>query len=285
MRHLKKNRITSSLAALLLAGLLTACGVGGDAPSPDSPDAAGQPLYSLTREDARTEPKSPTAIDLGSAGGELLITEPGDYLLSGSMKGCIRIRAEEQVVHLFLSGVNVRANATPALWVESAGKVVLTACDGTENEFLDGSGFTDDDCDACVFSGCDMTLNGSGRVSVTGRCKDAIHTKDTLKISGLTLDAHAKRDGLRGNDGVMIADARVSVQAEESGIHTTRSAKAWKGSIEITGSEVSVIAGTHALDASRDITVTSGKLFLKGVMSNSRANGEISMEEGCLVNE
>ncbi len=114
--------------------------------------------------------------------------------------------------------------------------------------------------------------------------KDAIHTKDYLKISGVTLFARAKDDGLHGNDGILIDKADVSVEAEKNGLRTTKAGKILKGNIEITGSKLSVIAGEHALNASRSIYMVSSSAFLKGVMSNSKADSEIYIEEGCLTN-
>ena len=49
-------------------------------------------------------------------------------------------------------------------------------------------------------------------------------------------------------------------------------------------SKLSVIAGEHAINASRSIYMVSSKAFLKGVMSNSKARHDIYIEEGCLTN-
>lgn len=269
---------------MLSAGFLSGCSLlpGGD----DTPSGETnlKPVMELTREDSRTSPVSPKSVNLNGAGEELLITDGGDYRLTGSMDGSIRIRAEEQVVHLFLGGVNVKSVTAPAINVESAGKVILTAEGGSENTLTDGSKYVSDVYDACVFSMCDVTINGSGSLSISGYYKDAVHTKDFLKITGVKLFARAKDDGLHGNDGVMIQNADVAVEAEKNGIRTTKTGKALKGNIEITDSKLSVIAGQHALTASRNVYMASTKAFLKGVMSNYKAGSEIYIEEGCLTN-
>ena len=285
MRFLKKNKAAALLAAMVfLTGCLSGCSFLPEESDAESGGTSVKPVIEMTREDLRTSSDNAKAIDLGTVGEELLITDAGDYRLSGELKGSVTIQAEEQIVHLFLGGVNIKSVTAPAINVESAGKVIITAEPGSENSLADGSKYISDLPDGCIFSMCDVTLNGSGSLSVSGYYKDAIHTKDFLKITGVTLFARAKDDGLHGNDGILINGADVSVEAEKNGIRTTKSGKVRKGNIEITDSKLSVIAGEHALNASRSIYMASSKAFLKGVMSNSKAEHDIYIEEGCLTN-
>ena len=266
-------------------GSLSGCSLFPADSDTESGDNSVQPVIELTREDKRTTSADAKAINLATAGEELLITDAGDYRLSGQMNGTVHIKAEEQVVHLFLAGVNIKSVTAPAINVESAGKVVIAVEPGSENILADGSKYIGEVSDGCIFSMSDLTLNGSGSISVSGYYKDAIHTKDYLKILGVSLFARAKDDGLHGNDGVLISGADVSLEAEKNGVRTTKSGKVRKGNIEIADSKLSVIAGEHALNASRSIYMVSSKAFLKGVMSNSKAGREIYIEEGCLANE
>ena len=281
----KQNRLLCALLAVLMAGLLSSCtGIGGtekDSRETQSP----QPIYTLTREDKRTDPKNADDIRLDSVGKELLITDAGDYLLSGSLSGSIHIKAEEQVVHLFLQNVSVKSTTAPALYVESAGKVIVTVCEGTSNSLIDGSKYIDRQPDGCIFSMCDLTVNGTGKLTVSGYYKDAVHTKDFLKIIDAELSVLAKSDGLHGNDGIMIIGANIAVEAENNGLRTTKTGKETKGSIEIADTSLSVIAGENAVSASRNITIVSSGIFVKGIQSNFKANGEIYIEEGSLRNE
>ena len=290
MRFLKRNR-AALLAALtafcLTTSLLTGCSLSAEESRKEKADgqvSQVSQVIQLTREDRRTSSDSAKSIDLSAAGDELLITEPGDYRLSGELNGSIHIAAEDQVVHLFLGGITVKSTTAPAINVESAGKVIITVEPGSENTLSDGSKYISDICDACIFSRCDLTFNGSGSLSVSGYCKDAIHTKDYLKIIGVKLFTRAKDDRLHGNDGILIDGADLTIEAEKNGIRTTKANKSYKGNIEITGSVLSVIAGEHALNAARSIYMASSRAMLKGVMSNSKAEHEIFIEEGCLVN-
>ena len=135
MRFLTRNKAALLAAAVLLSGLLSGCSLfdAADDSGAESGKNSVTPMIWLTREDRRTSSDSAKSVDLGSAGEELLITDAGDYRLSGEMKGSIHIAAEDQVVHLFLSGVNVKSVTAPAIHVESAGKVIITVEKDSEN--------------------------------------------------------------------------------------------------------------------------------------------------------
>ena len=271
------------MALLVAIGTLSGC---DGAPENDGGDHSSdlKPVMELTREDRRVTSDNAKEISLDAAAEEVLITDGGDYRLRGHLNGTVRIRAEDQIVHLFFGGVEIQSVTAPAVDVESAGKVVITVEPGSVNSLSDGSKYLGDGSDACLFSACDLTVNGSGSLSVSGYCKDAVHSRDYLKIAGVTLFVRARDDGLHGNDGVLITQADVSVEAEKNGVRATKTGKPLKGRIEITGTKLSVIAGEHALNASRSIYMDSSRAFLKGVMSNTKADGEIYIAEGCLTN-
>lgn len=273
------------ILVFLVIGMLSACNGNTDEKKEESEPSVVQPIYELTREDSRTDTNKYTTVNLNAVRDKLLITDAGDYMLSGTLSGQIHVKAEEQVVHIFLNNVSVKSATGPALYVESAGKVVLTVCDGTENVFSDGSNYIDDSVDACIYSMNDITINGSGKMVISGYYKDAVHTKDYLKIANAKLSIQSKDDGLHGNDGIMITNANLVVESEGNGIRTTKIGKEWKGNIEISNSTVSVIAGNHAVASSRNIYIASSEAFIKGIISNFKANGEIYIEEGCLSNE
>lgn len=282
MRYLKRNKVLNILLALLLTGTLASC---QPTDTPNADGSAVKPLYSLTREDSRTQPRSPADISLDDIRDELLITDGGDYLLSGRITGGVHIHAEDQVVHLFLNNVEIKAVKGPAIYVESAGKVVVTVCGGTKNELSDGGSHTAKDTDACLFSMNDLTINGTGQLNISGFYKDAVHTKDYLKIADVDLTVKSKSDGLHGNDGILITCAKVAVESETTGIRTTKSGKAKKGNVEITDADISVIAGEYGISSERNVYMTGSSAFIKGIVDNIHAGGEINIEEGCLRNE
>jgi len=292
MRFLKRKHPDTSANpyAVLLALLFLLTGCHADAPSADAPEPASDysaPKITLTSSDLETVCETPDSIDLNQiTTGECLITQPGCHILSGDLDGTIRIDVEDQLVHLVLNGVTVSCAQGPALEVISAGKVFVTLQENTENFLADGAAYPKStDADACIYSPCDMTINGSGTLHVYGYYKDAVHSKDVLKILGGNLFVQSKRDGLRGNDGVVIRTESLTVQSEENAVHSTKSGKETKGNIEIYDTVCSFIGGKYAISFSTDLYIAGSSVYAIGILADVNTAGISSIEEGNLQNE
>lgn len=246
-----------------------------------------QPKLILTTADLKIDCEEPNYINLDTITEEsLLITQPGCHILSGEMKGSVCINAEEQIVHLVFNGVTVDAIHGPALKIESAGKVIVTLMEETENSFLDSGTYPKgEEADACIYSQCDLTINGNGHMNVYGYHKDAIHTKDILKVLGGSIFVQAKRDGLRGNDGIVINCESIDIQSEENGICSTKTGKETKGNIEIYGSNCSIIGGKYAISCAADLYIAESDIYAIGIVDDFRVDGVSSIAEGSLQDD
>ena len=109
---------------------------------------------------------------------------------------------EDEVVHLILDGVQIRADAGPAIYIAGAEKAVITAKEGTYSVLSD-SAHRREGADACIFSEADLTLNGSGRLAIFGFHEHGIRSRDVVKAVGSPVYVKAKGDGIRGNNGVI----------------------------------------------------------------------------------
>lgn len=289
MRFLKKkyhNALAKLGAALGMLLLLTGC--HGETPlsvqPPKAMDAA--PKIVLTAADQETACTEQKAVDLNQIEEETYrITQPGCYLLSGELNGTIQIDVEDQLIHLVLNGIAVESSHGPALEVVSAGKLFITLQEGSENFLLDAAIYPKaSDANACLSSSCDMTINGTGSLHVYGYYKDAIHSKDVLKILGGNLFVQAKRNGLRGNDGVVVRCESLDVQSEKNGIQTTKTGEGPKGNIEIYDSVCSVIGGEYAISCASDLYIADSSIYAMGVLADTKAEGSSMIEEGNLRN-
>ena len=68
---------------------------------------------------------------------EILIDEPGDYRVSGHSSRGIVIDVEDQIVHLYLNGVELESSKGPAINIKSAGKAFITVETDTNNVIKD----------------------------------------------------------------------------------------------------------------------------------------------------
>lgn len=289
MRFLKKkyhNGIKKLCTALGMLILLTGCYADTSSSAPLQQDVDAVAKIALTTADQETNCVEQNVIDLNQLEEICRITQPGCYLLSGELDGTIQIDAEDQLIHLVLNGVVVESSQGPALEVVSAGKIFITLQDGTENFLLDAADYPiNADADACLFSSCDMTINGSGALNVYGYYKDAIHSKDVLKVLDGKLFVQSKRNGLRGNDGVVIRNASLNVQSEKNGIQSTKVGQNAKGNIEIYDSICSVIGGEYAISCLADLYVADSDVYAMGILGDIEVNGTKAIEEGNLQNE
>lgn len=279
------------LAVLVLA--LVACWRIGTrtayetaAPIPGTQEAMEQDFswLSLTNEDQSTEAKSPTRLELDAYDGACDITDAGDYLLTGELDGTLRINAKGSTVHLFLDGVTIRSSNGPAILVEAAGKVIITLLPGSENHISDSGKYAGmEDTEACVWCAGDLTLNGSGALNVYGFYKDAVRSKDVLKIVGGVYRIQCKRTGLHGNDGVNIAGGQIFIESETNGIRTTKSGADGRGCLMISGGTVSVVAGRYALVTEEaGLYIFHASVQLNGVLDDYSIHGKRMIEEGCV---
>ena len=120
-------------------------------------------------------------------GQTITITEEGTYLLSGSLSdGMIVIDTDENVkVRLILNGVTINNNSSAAIYVKSADKVFVTLAPDSDNILSNGGTYEaidDNNIDSVIFSKSDLTLNGSGSLTITAAAGHGIVSKDFVGI-------------------------------------------------------------------------------------------------------
>lgn len=241
--------------------------------------------YRVSKIDEEVNYTNPVYLDLEQE--EIGIIEAGgDYVLSGKLDGTVQVDAKDENVHLILNGVEIKSTTGPAIQILSAGKVVITVAEGTENIISDSGDYREfEECNAAIWSACDLTINGNGTLHVYGYYKDAIHTKDVLKVVGGNIYLRAKRDGIRGNDGILLMPQYISMECEGVGLHTTNAEKAGKGIIDVAGGSIVITAGTYAIQAATDLYIRECDISCFSVMADFLAAGEYYIEEGCMQHE
>ena len=106
------------------------------------------------------------------SGSKVTITEEATYVISGNLSnGMLIVDAKDTAkLQLVFNGVDITSKTSAALYILEADKVVVTLASGTTNTLANGGSFTaidDNDIDAALFSKQDLTLNGSGSLTVT----------------------------------------------------------------------------------------------------------------------
>lgn len=208
---------------------------------------------------------NPTATDgVTVSDGVITITKAGNYRLSGTYAGQIKIEAaDSDMVRLILDNATITNSTGAAINVVKADEVVIYTASGTTNTVSDGSSYSDTTSgspDAAIYSKSDLTLAGEGTLKVEGKYEEGIHTTDGLVIASGTLEVTAANTGIKGKDYVDILDGTTSVTATKDGIKATNDTDGNRGWVRLSGGTVNISAGDDGFKAERVLQISGGTL-------------------------
>ena len=212
-------------------------------------------------------------------GTTLTIKEEGTYVISGSLSsGQIVIEADDSAkIHLVLNGVSVRCENSAALLIRGADKVFVTLAEGSENTLESGSeapSGEDENVDGVIFSRSDLTLNGSGSLTINAGYKHGIVSKDDLVITGGVYNITAVGGGLYGKDCVKILDGTFNLNVEMDGIQSDNEEDADRGFVYIVGGTYDITADHDGIQAETLLKVADGTINITtGTGSGAAVNG------------
>lgn len=199
-------------------------------------------------------------------GSTVVIKEEATYVISGALNGMLVVDAPETAkLQLVFNGVDITSETSAALYILEADKVFVTLANGTTNTLANGGSFVaidDNNIDGVLFSKQDLTLNGSGSLTVTSTAGHGIVCKDDLVITGGNYVVNSASHGLDANDSVRIANAALTIDAGKDAIHCENSEDAAKGFIYISSGTVKAEAEGDGIAASAYIQITDGTIDL-----------------------
>lgn len=216
-------------------------------------------------------------------GSTVIIKEEATYVISGSLtNGMLVVDAPDTAkLQLVFNGVDITSQTSAALYVLEADKVFVTLAEGTSNTLANGGSFTaidDNNIDAALFSKQDLTLNGSGSLTVTSPAGHGVVCKDDLVITGGTYVVNSASHGLDANDSVRLADADLTIDAGKDAIHCDNSDDAAKGFVYISGGSVKGEAEGDGIAASAFMQIAGGTIDL--LVGGGSENGTKDHSDG-----
>lgn len=222
-----------------------------------------------------------------SAEGSILnITSAGKYTLSGSLTdGQIIVNTEDAAaVALVLNGVDIRCSTGSAIYVMNAEETVIVLADNTENYLSDGIYYTilapeTDEPNATVFSKDDLTVSGSGSLTVMGNYNDGIASKDDLVISGGAITVNSVDDGIRGKESLEITDGHITVNAGGQGLKSDNDDEEM-GSISVEGGKIQVTSGGDAIHSTGSIVISGGYFSIASDDDAIHADASVKISGG-----
>lgn len=245
--------------------------------------------------DASYDENTATKIKFGSSSAEIsgnsasankaqvTISSSGTYIISGSTDdGNIKINAgKDDVVKLVLDNASIGSKTSPAIYSSKAKKTIIIIPDGTSSTLSDGSSYVTESSEnsdtsstessdsnnpnAAVFCQDDLTILGNGTLNVKGNAKNAITSKDVLRISGGTININAKNNGITGKDNLAIIGGNITVTCDGDGIRSTYSKDDddSKGHIFIENAVIDINSQEDGIQAEKNLIINSGTFKIK----------------------
>ena len=196
--------------------------------------------------------------------GVVTIKAAGVYVLSGTLTdGTVVVDAgDDDKVQLVFDGVSITAADYAAIYAKNADKVFVTLTEGTENTLTVSGEYVqtdDNNVDAVIFAKCDLTLGGSGSLTVKDTTGHGIVSKDDLVVTGGTYTIDSQDHCLNGKDSVRIADGTFTLTCDEDGIHAGNDDQQ-DGYIYIEGGDIDISVGDDAMHAEGLLIITGGDI-------------------------
>ena len=225
-------------------------------------DAAACDSITLSDAGCTTDSKKVT-ID----GSVITITGEGDYLLEGALSdGRIVVDVDKnEKVQLVLNGVALTSKTSAAIYVKKADKVFITLADGTKNTLANGGTFEsvdDNNIDAVIFSKDDLTLNGTGELSVNAPAGHGIVSKNDLVVTNGTYEITASSHGMTGKDSVAVADGNFYITAGKAAVKSVNDDDLTQGNVSITGGAFTLSAGSDGITALNELNISGGRIVI-----------------------
>ena len=266
--------LADMLIMALLAGALSACGTPNHSSSAVSSAAssAAEADSSQTDSGVQIQLNGDRASVTGSGAqyedGTLTISAGGVYRISGTLSdGRILVNAPNEDVTLVLNNAEITNTSGIPVYIYQAGQAVIQLADGSVNTLTDGSSYTFADAfssaeesepNACVYAKSDLTISGSGALTVNANYKNGITGKDTLTIDSATITVNAVNHGINGKDQLIINRAALTVVSGGDALRSTNDIDESLGCIAITDAMLNLTAGEDGIQAETNLTISGG---------------------------
>ena len=266
---MKKHTILSVLCVLSACALL---GCTSDDTTdfsawidePTTPPMAGDTIY-IAYNGATATVEGDVGGEVTVSGADVTINSTADnrvYVLSGSTADGSLLVFRERRFSIILDGVSITNPDGPAINNQCSKALYVECAPGTENTLADGTTYAIQDYSqkGAFFSEGEIYFMGSGQLTVTGNCKNAIASDDYITIDDdacITIKANGT-NGLKANDGVFINGGTLDIDVTSDGGRGIRS----EARTVIAGGSINIKTSgdckIEVVDGIRDTTSAAG---------------------------
>lgn len=188
------------------------------------------------------------------------IQSAGIYVLTGKANNftvIVEADKKEDKVQIVLNGAEITNDNFPVIYVKSADKCFVTSLGSNtlsvSNLFVSDG---DTNTDAVIFSKDDLTLNGTGALTILSAAGNGITSKDDMKITGGTYNITSALDAIEANDSISIYQGEFNINANKDAFHCENDDPS--GPIYIRGGSFTITAKDDGIQATTTLVVDGG---------------------------
>lgn len=224
------------------------------------------------------------------------ITAAGTYVFSGTLSdGQIYVNvSKEEKVKLVFDGVNITNTTTACVYIDSCDKTVITLAEGSKNTLTDCKAYifpspSKTKPNSCIYSDDDLTINGSGSLTVNANYNNGIVTDNDLTIVGSTITVNAVNNAVKGDYSFTCKDANITIVTtgeNGDGIKVEDDYRKDKGYVYIESGIFNITATDDAIQAVTSVTVLNAAKITtdcQGDVINCGENGIVSVPDGVIT--
>ena len=256
-----------------------------------------------------------TTINLDEVNDNIVnITNAGNYILTGSFKGQIRVELNNDAqVKITLSNARIENEGSACIYFVNGDKLIISADDDTVNYLINTGAFIQTDnskVDGAIFARDDLQVSGHGKIIISSEFGHGIVAKDDFMTKNVSVDITSNKKGIQVNDelcfksgnykiisgsaGIIatvidINDGTIYIESGKDGIDASNGGGKGEDSsalqvdtvVYIRGGEVTINAGQDGIDSKGDLYISGGILTITSF--GSEKNSAIDYRGKCEI--
>lgn len=215
-------------------------------------------------------------------GSNAVIHSEGNYLITGTLtNGSLIVDTDiDALVRLILKDVSIHNGSGPAILIEKSRKTIISLDGDSQNLLTDGTLYANpnDDPNAALFSKSDLTIFGTGSLSVDGNYNDAITGKDGLIVKSGNITVTSVDDGIRGKDYLIVDSPNITINSGGDGLKSDNEDNNITGQVLMYGGSVNATTGGDGITGGNNVIVTSGFIHIVTGGGNTKDTSSLSQK-------